>query len=236
MSAGIDITGRFTTLLSGSASAGRAVAAVAAQPGAQLADLRRSISPAPTDPRPADEIVLPYLSGRQSPAPDPTARARIIGGQEGSPGDSSRLLPGILDGVALHAAWALRALDGAAEGDAPGRDAPDQGSGRDRPERGTARDDIVVACGPDARGPALLLGKAAAFGRGVRVPDVDEPVACSAALLAAHRALGAPAHVLPLGPSVRATPSAEAAYAAALDRFIAAASTRAGAGTPERTT
>ncbi len=225
MSAGIDVTGRFSTLISGSASAGRAVAEVAARAGVPLGALsldghddRSGFDGRPGDPRPAAALVLPYLAGRQSPRPDPAARLEVVGEEppEADTHDGLRLLPAALDGVALHAAWARRALERVAGGTLDGDAA------------------VTIACGPLARRPALLLRKAASFGRAVRVPEVAEPVATSAALLAAHRALGTPAHVLPLSPPVRATPSAEAAYAAALDRFLAAA-TRAGAAVPERT-
>ena len=240
MSAGIDVTGRFSTLISGSASAGRAVAEVASRAGIPFADLDpgddvgHPVDRFPADPHPAVEIVLPYLAGRQSPHPDPAARFEVVGGDPARVRDPdwTRLLPATLDGIALHAAWARHALDRVVGGP-PGR-GPSDPELRDRRAPGVSTDGVVVACGPVARRPALLLRKAASFGCAVRVPEVAEPVASSAAVLAAYRALGSPAHVLPLAPPLRATPSAAAAYAAALDRFVAAA-VRVGSAVPERT-
>ena len=226
MSVGIDVSGGLTSLISGSASAGRAVAEVAALAGVPLADVQGSLENGAEDLRPAERLVLPYVAGRQSPAPDPGERLRPASRVRGAVDagisvpdvEWTTLLPATLDGLALHAAWARRVLDGVAGlPSAPG--------------------DIVVASGPAARRPALLLRKAAAFGCAVRTPVVAEPVACSAAVLAAHRAMGAPDHVLPLGAPMRAAPSAEAAYASALDDFIAAATRApAPAGTEARPT
>ena len=204
-------------LLAGSSSAGAMVrwwleheaagrtaddlfAAVAALPPADRPD--------PADP--AAPVVLPYVSGRQTPDPDPAARVRVLG--RGARGPVA-LAAAMVDGLALQARWMLdvQLRLGAAADPAL------------RPER------LVVLGGPASRNTAWMRAKAEAGPVPVRLVDCAEPVAAGAAVLALHRAgLLDPDDppvlpVLPGLPDGSPLPGPHPGADAALARFVRAA-------------
>jgi xylulokinase len=144
----------------------------------------------------ATSFVLPYLRGRQSPAPDPHATVRSVGGPP--------TLAGVLTGLALQLAW----LD-AAQTDLLGPRDPE----------------LRVLGGPGAANPAWRRLKERLVPGRLRPVACAEPVATGAALLALRAAAAIdPDTSLPLGPAAdSAHPAAPAGDPALLDAFIAAA-------------
>jgi xylulokinase len=106
-------------------------------------------------------VVLPYLSGRQCPSPDPAARVRVLG-HDGGTGDHARAL---LQSLVLHARWMRETADALAGSPATG---------------------IAVLGSLAERIPAWprLI---AAGGVPTSLAAAGEPVAAGAALLAAVR-------------------------------------------------
>ncbi|GIG35872.1 FGGY-family carbohydrate kinase [Cellulomonas pakistanensis] len=163
------VTGR-PALLAGSSSAGAMVRWwLEHEAGGRSADdLFAAVAALPRDQRAADAVVLPYVSGRQTPDPDPAARARVLG--RGAHG-TVPLTAAMLDGLALHARWMLDAqlaLGAAAD---PGL----------RPER------LLVLGGPATRNAAWMRAKSELGPVPLRVVGCAEPVAAGAALIALHR-------------------------------------------------
>lgn len=156
--------------------------------------------------RPSAMLVLPYLSGRQTPRPDPGARLRVLGRRdEDGPLEMAYAL---LEGLSLHARW-MQAEQARLAGLDPSRSA-------------------VTVFGASAVGvPVWPRLKASVLPGPVRVVTTSEPVAASAALLAAVRTgLVDPAPCLP----ARDEPAPEGAtaeYERAFERFVDAA-TRSG--------
>ncbi|MFE1646647.1 L-fuculokinase [Microbacterium sp. P01] len=137
-------------------------------------------------------VILPYPRGRQCPAPDPTARLRVLGEDEA---DAPRAL---LQSLVLHSAWMRRTV-----------------------ERVTgARADRVVLLGSLTDRIPVWASLTAAMGTTpVRRCTSSEPVAAGAALLAAVRAGLAPEPaVLETEPVV---PCRAEGLDAAYDRFVA---------------
>ncbi|QZN87694.1 carbohydrate kinase [Cellulomonas sp. C5510] len=196
-------------LLAGSSSAGAMVRWWLEQeaPGWSADALFAAVAALPEAEHPADVVVLPYVSGRQTPAPDPGARPVVL--HRGNHGPVA-LAAAMVDGLALHARWMLEVQAGLA------------GDGH-RPRQ------VRVLGGPAGRNTAWMRAKALAGPVPVRLVDGAEPVAAGAALLALHRAGllgGGAAPTLPLLPGLpdgRPVPAPVPAADAALDRFVRAA-------------
>jgi sugar (pentulose or hexulose) kinase len=114
-----------------------------------------------TSPDPSGVLVLPYLSGRQSPAPDPDVRVVV----EPAAGGLT-LARGVLEGLCLQARWMFDAQL-TLVGGAPGP--------------------VTVLGGTAVANPAWTEIKARVMPSPLRWVAVDEPVAMGAALLAAVR-------------------------------------------------
>lgn len=195
------VAGTHHALLAGSSSAGAMLGWLEQRLAVPLHDaLAAATGP---DVGAAGLVVLPYLAGRQTPAPDPDARVAVVAGgaplteaQVRSLGaeDPGRLARAVLDGVSLQARWMLE----------------------EQATLGSVR----------PAGPVVVLGAAARTVPGWAAakhrvsPDAlawvgaDEPVAVGAAVLAAARAglLGDPATALvtaPAMPSVTEGPATE---------------------------
>lgn len=139
--------------------------------------------------RAGEPMVLPYPAGRQAPEPDPAAILRVIGGPEPA---SARAL---LLGLALQLAWMHEAQCAVLEAPV---------------------DALVALGGAGARSRVLLALKADALGLPISVVPEAEPVAASAALLAAVRAgLAPPEARLPTRAAAHPRPGARD------DRFAA---------------
>lgn len=146
-------------------------------------------------------VVLPYVHGRQTPAPDAAATLRAVGPV---PTDPVTALRGVLLGAALQARWMLDA-QAALAGAPPAR---------------------VRALGrPMIANPAWVALKRWCTPVPLDVVADEEAVAAGAALLAAERAeLAAPAQVLHVLPVDRPAPRlARAALADRLGAFVGAA-------------
>ncbi len=183
------VSDRGRALMAGASAAGAAYAAWTEQHGPAVPD--HELPGGPTG-----LLVLPYLSGRQCPEPDPRARMRVVGdlGAVG-PGVRTRAL---LEGLSLQTRWmrdVQRRLD-------PG------------PEAGP----LVLFGGPGAQNAAWVRVKAEVLSDGIRVVREPEPVAVGAAVVGAERAgLVEPGSVVI--PSDDATVR-EDRYAETYERFV----------------
>ncbi len=193
------VDGTHEALVAGSPSAGAVLDWWAEQCGGRAA-LAPLLEAAAARPRTVDApLLLPYLRGRQGPAPDPDARAVFVGRTAGH--DDVDLTAAVLDGLALHARWMLTA-----QAELAGAD-------------GAAGEVLVL--GSAARpGSPWLRAKVAAGPARLRAVGAPEPVAVGAAVLAAHRAgLAAPAVLHSAPVAVAPQPEYERLYA----RFVRAA-------------
>lgn len=173
-------------LLAGHSAAGALLRRWCAEQGLREDDAFAALPPGPTG-----ITVLPYPRGRQTPDPDADARLAWI---DADGADLPTRARALLDGLALHARWMYdtqRALAGAGH---PAH--------------------LTLLGGP-ARNPAFAAIKAAVSPAPLRLVTAREPVAVGAALVAAERALGVPAPVLP----ARAVSPDAGDYAAAIARF-----------------
>lgn len=169
MSLGRTVAGDFDVLVAGSSSAGAMVATEEARlaaagllgPGRSFAAL---LEAAADRGGPAPAFLLPYLNGRQCPAPDPHACPRLFGPVTTDPVDR---VGALLDGLCLHARWMHSAQCDLA------------GAPSDAPVRALGR--------PVAAGSPWLRVKAAVGPAALRTVAEPEPVAVGAALLAACR-------------------------------------------------
>ncbi len=121
--------------------------------------------------QPTGVVVLPYITGRQTPDPDPDAQVRILGRIEHH--DEVGLARALLEGLSFQARWMLTEqarLAGAADHD-----------------HATGDDELVVLGGAALRGSAWLNVKAAVGPARLRCVQHPEPVAAGAALVAALR-------------------------------------------------
>ncbi|UNX56265.1 FGGY family carbohydrate kinase [Georgenia sp. TF02-10] len=173
------VTGCHDALVAGSPSAGEMVRWFAeryadGQPVPELL-ARAAARPGPR----TGLFVLPYLRGRQTPAPDPGARARVLGRRPHH--DLVDLAGALLEGLSLHARW-MHTEQARLAGADP------------------ATDDVVVLGSAAAPGSPLLQVKAAVGPTRLRSVADPEPVAAGAALLAAHRS-GLTAEPAPLATS-----------------------------------
>ncbi|SNY55338.1 FGGY-family carbohydrate kinase [Paractinoplanes atraurantiacus] len=199
MSAVVTVEGVHRALLAGSASAGAAIAwwreheAAGADPFAAVPALGNE---------PTGVIVLPYLAGRQTPAPDPGARLRVVGRR---PEHRSALLAkALLEGLSLHTRWMLaEQLRLAAEPVSPA---------------------VFLFGGPVAANPSWVRVKARTLPGGLRLVSEPETVASGAALLALARAGHRSLPAVPSEP----VPGGGAVYDAMFERFVGAAGGRSG--------
>ncbi len=200
------VSSRHDALLAGTSSAGAMLGwladhltdtTVADALVAAAGDVRRTGAP-------AGPMVLPYLAGRQTPAPDPQARVRVLGSAAGA--DPALVARSVLDGIALQARWMLEEQAGLGEA-APGP---------------------VTVLGSLLEEPAVAETKRLATAAPLRRVTAREPVATGAGLLGAVRAglLGPPGPALgdaPVLPAVDLPPPANDPYRTALTAFIRAA-------------
>jgi xylulokinase len=151
---------------------------------------------------PTDVIVLPYLAGRQAPAPDPAARLRVLGRRPAH--RRGELAKAMLEGLCLQARWML--------------DEQARLAGHATPPT------VYLFGGPVATNPAWVRIKAHVLPGELRVVPAKEPVAAGAAIVAAVRAgcLGPAVPALPwrAGPPVA---GAGIDYDRQFVRFVAAA-------------
>lgn len=160
------VTGEHPALLAGSSSAGAAVAwwLRTHAPGADVGTLMADVDA--LGDLPLDVLVLPYVAGRQTPAPDPAATPSVLGDLTGR--SAAEGAYALLAGLALHARWMLE----------------EQG----RLVGGQAATSVAVLGGPMNANPAWLRLKARVGPSPLRLVVEPEPVAAGAALLAAVRA------------------------------------------------
>ncbi|HYI34021.1 MAG TPA: FGGY family carbohydrate kinase [Glaciibacter sp.] len=159
---------------------------------------------------PGGVLVLPYPTGRQTPAPDPHARLEIVDAQ-GRPVDptaysAAQLTRGLLVGLNLHVRWMAAEQARLAAGGVPAT--------------------IRVLGGAGAGNAAWMTFKAAIMPAVLELVSVREPVASGAALLAATRAGLVDADVrLPstLVPRPFGVSPSDAGFDAAYATFVAAA-------------
>jgi xylulokinase len=200
MSSVVTADGRSRAVLAGSPSAGGVIEwwlahEVGDTPAAEL-----FAAAATADLAPGEVLVLPYLHGRQTPAPDPSARLRVLG-RRPEHGDAE-LARALLEGLCLQARWILEEQAALAAADATGP--------------------LAVLGGPIAANPAWLELKAHVTGRPLCLVTEPEAVAAGAALLGAVRAgMVTDAPVLPT--RTVPVPDPRADYDPALAAFVAAA-------------
>ncbi|MFD0823627.1 FGGY-family carbohydrate kinase, partial [Micromonospora zhanjiangensis] len=105
MSSVVTIGGRHRAILAGSSSAGAVVDWWLRHEadGTIAAALFDDVLAA--GDRPTDLTVLPYLSGRQTPAPDPEARLRVLGRRPSH--GRTELARAMLEGLCLQTRWML---------------------------------------------------------------------------------------------------------------------------------
>lgn len=199
MSIVVTVAGARQALLAGSSSAGAALAWWRDQSGRGLDDLPALVSAAGAGP--TGVLVLPYVSGRQTPSPDPDASVRVVGLGDRPP---AVLAKAVLEGICLHARWMT-----AEQGRLAARVAP----------RTPTSGPITLLGGPVVRNTAWTRVAAEVAAGPMDVADSPEPVAVGAALVAAER-LGLASGALRL---LAAPARPDARYDAVFERFIAAA-------------
>ena len=215
-------SGRHEALLAGSPAAGAMVSwwLDVVLPGRGPA----RVVPTEAPGAPTGLLVLPYPHGRQSPAPDPGARVRVVddGGVDVSaallapvPGDdvppgARRATVAMLEGLAHQAQWML---------DTQRRLAGHTAAGTTR-----GGPPLVVLAGAAAANTPWMALKAAVCDVPVHLVTAGEPVATGAALLAADRTGLVPSGSLRLPTRVVPRPGGDAdAWRDAGHRFVAAA-------------
>ncbi|WP_285114907.1 FGGY family carbohydrate kinase [Leifsonia sp. fls2-241-R2A-40a] len=204
MSLGRTVDGRHETLLAGNPAAGALVEWTFAEllPGTDRNDvLAQALACADG---PVEAFLLPYLRGRQSPAPDASATPRLVDLTGGSAAASTRLadpastLTAVLAGLALQLAWMDAAQTELA---------------------GPRRERLAVLGGPGAGNDAWWRLKQRILPGSLGRVDAAEPVATGAAMLAAHRVAGLTTSL----PLRSADSAASAGDPALLDAFVQAA-------------
>jgi xylulokinase len=188
------VGGAHEAVLAGSSSAGAMVASWRAQLGEHADSIvDRALAQLPDRSR---HVVLPYLRGRQCPAPDAAAR----------PGRSHLDDPveatlAMFEGLAFQAAWMLDAISTVTER---------------RPHR------ILIAGGAAVENTALMSMKAALSSAPLHRVDTPEPVAVGAAVIAWERS-GSGASVPPASTTQITTTLPAGHYDDAYRRFVDAA-------------
>jgi sugar (pentulose or hexulose) kinase len=205
MSTVVTVDGRHRAVLAGSSSAGAVVDwwLRHRSGGAPAEELFTDVLAAGDEP--TDIIVLPYLSGRQAPVPDPGARLRVVG--QGPSHDPVRLAKAMLEGLCLQARWML------------GEQA--RLAGRSTPPT------VYLFGGAVAANPAWVRIKAHVLPGELRVVPAEAPVAAGAAVVALVRA-GCVGPTVPVlewhaGPSVAGSGTD---YDRSFARFVATATGR----------
>jgi sugar (pentulose or hexulose) kinase len=196
MSVVVTVGGRYRAVLAGQSSAGAAVEWWLAN---EAAGVTREELFADLPDGPTGVLVLPYVQGRQTPAPDPAARLRVVG-REPAHGRAV-LAKALLEGLSLHTRWML--------------------DEQARIAGGAGAPAVFLFGGAVAGNPDWTRIKAQVLPGTLRVVPAAEPVAVGAALLAAVRA----GLVGPPGPALTAEPAPAGAkpYDDMYDRFVRAA-------------
>jgi sugar (pentulose or hexulose) kinase len=200
MSTVVPVTGRHRAILAGNSSAGATLAWWLERESGGLAprDLFAQAAETRSDP---EILVLPYLSGRQAPAPEPSATLRVVGRQpRHGPVELARAM---LEGLCLQTRWMLEEQARLAGG-SPAT--------------------VTVLGGMGAANRAWTEIKAQVLPWRLWQVTAAQPVAMGAALLAAVRAglVGAAVPSLPrLGVPVDGDACSD--YDARLARFVKAA-------------
>jgi sugar (pentulose or hexulose) kinase len=189
MSTVVTVGGRHRAVLAGSSSAGAVLEPWLERGTAVFDDL---------PPGPTGVLVLPYLQGRQTPAPDPAAGFRIVG-REPSHGPAV-LAKATLEGLCLHTRWMLA----------------------EQARLAGPATTVYLFGGAVAANPAWTRIKAQVLSTTLRIVPAVEPVAVGAALVAAVRS----GHADPPGPALAAEAapaSRDTSYDDVYARFVAAA-------------
>jgi xylulokinase len=203
MSTVVPVGGRHRAILAGSSSAGATVGWWLEHQAGGAAPDRLFGQVLAAGDGPTGVIVLPYLSGRQAPAPDPGARLRVLG-QRPTQGPAE-LAKAMLEGLCLQTRWMLEE-----QGRLAGR---------------TAAPTVTVFGGAVAANPAWVRIKAHVLPGELRVVPAAEPVAAGAALVAAVRA-GLVSRVPALDSEAPPPAGAPTDYDPSYARFVAAATER----------
>jgi sugar (pentulose or hexulose) kinase len=193
MSTVVTVGGRHRAVLAGSSSAGAVLEPWLGRGAAVFDDL---------PPGPTGVLVLPYLQGRQTPAPDPDATFRIVG-QEPSHGPAV-LAKATLEGLCLHTRWMLA----------------------EQARLAGPATTVYLFGGAVAANPAWTRIKARVLPTPLRIVPAVEPVATGAAIVAAVRS----GHADPPGPALAAEAAPHGtnpAYDDMYARFVAAAQEKA---------
>jgi xylulokinase len=205
MSTVVTVGGRHRAILAGSSSAGATISWwLENESGGATADalFQQVLS---CGDGPSDVTVLPYLSGRQAPEPDPAARLRVLGRRPAH--SRAELAKAMLEGLCLQTRWML-----AEQARLAGR---------------TTAPTVYLFGGAGATNPAWLRIKAHVLPGELRMVPAEEPVATGAAIVAAARAgcAGPAAPTLPwrAGPPVT---GAGIDYDRSFARFVAAATSK----------
>jgi len=197
MSAVVTVSGIHRAVLAGSSTAGAVVQWWLEHEGGGVDPDELFAQVRELDRRPSEVLVLPYLSGRKTPDPDPSARLRIIGRSDQS---AAYLARAMLEGLCLHARWIAQEQFRLA---------------------GLLAPPVTVFGRPVTANPAWMQVKARVMPWPLRLVTEPEPVAAGAALLAAERAgLVSSAPALDQRP---APPPGGADYDESFARFVAAA-------------
>lgn len=204
------VTGQHEALMAACGSAGAMIAWwLATMVGNRpAADVFADVDRLPAGP--TGVLVLPYLAGRQAPAPDPAAEVVIIGRTAGH--GRAQLTRALLEGLSLQARWML-----AEQARLGGTD--------------LAGSEVAVLGGAVSANPTWMGVKAAVTPAPLRLVGITQPVAAGAALVAAERAGLLAAGVVRLpgcrssaaGARVRAGCSPGAAYDQMFREFVTAA-------------
>ncbi|WP_431246046.1 FGGY-family carbohydrate kinase [Leifsonia xyli] len=194
------VDGRHESLLAGNPTAGALVewAFDELLPGADRRDALEQARRLADGP--LEAFLLPYLRGRQSPAPDPSASLRMVqrSGASVQLADPAAALTAVLSGLALQLAWMDAAQTALA---------------------GPRRSELAVLGGPGAANRTWWRLKQRLVPGDLRQVDAAEPVATGAAMLAAHRVAGLTTSL----PLRSADSVASAGDPALLDAFVEAA-------------
>lgn len=196
------VAGRHDALLAGTSSAGAMLDWVRGRLGLDRLDehLTAALRSLDEDPEPTGVVVLPYLAGRQTPAPEPGARVVVE-----PDADGVRLVRAVLEGISLQARWMVDAQRDLAGTTARAGDGPAGAAlTGTRPRRGA-----LAVLGTALAVPAWAETKRRVMPEPLCWVDHPQPVATGAAVLALVRsgALGDPLEQLLDAPTLGATTS-----------------------------
>lgn len=202
MSTVVTVGGRYRAILAGSSSAGATVEWWLRHESGGLSPDELFGRVLTCGDGPTGVVVLPYLSGRQAPEPDPAARLRVLGRRPAH--GPAELAKAMLEGLCLQARWML--------------------AEQSRLAGHRARPMVYLLGAAVPANPAWVRIKAHVLPGDLRVVPAEEPVAAGAAIVAAARA----GCTHPPGPELewRAGPAlagAAADYEEQFARFVAAA-------------